>query len=169
MEVAERRFFVGQLVFAKLKGWPPWPGVIVEIDRFKAKISYFNWRNQYNWIGFKKLTLVTSAREIIDKHYMRNVTFRGAVDEMNRLSAFISEQRKDRIERTSLNSDKIPIQLTVNILLILSRNILLISFALYHFLKKKQIFIRLQRLTKEEIATIQASLKKPKRNLRSRK
>lgn len=93
MEIAVRQFFVGQLVLAKIKGYPPWPGLITEIDRSRAKVVYFNWHNQYNWIGFKKITLASSAANIIEQHYDRNIAFAGAVNEMRQIANSILDKR----------------------------------------------------------------------------
>lgn len=93
MEVAVRSFFVGQLVYAKIKGYPPWPGVISSLDGSRAKVVYFNWNKRFNWIGFKKLTPVISAKKVRDQYYGRNVKFTGAVDEMERLANFVVERR----------------------------------------------------------------------------
>lgn len=93
MELSVRRFFIGQLVFAKIKGYPPWPGLIIEIDKCRAKAVYFNWRNQYNWIGFEKITPAASAAAIVAQHYSTNIQFRRAVDELNLMANSILQQR----------------------------------------------------------------------------
>lgn len=47
MQVAERKFFVGQVVLAKIKGYPPWPGTIVRIvENRLAEVVYFGWYEQ---------------------------------------------------------------------------------------------------------------------------
>lgn len=97
-----RKFFVGQLVLAKIKGYPPWPGLITEIDRSRAKVVYFNWQNPYNWIGFKKITLASSAANIIEQHYDRNIAFAGAVNEMRQIASSILDKRNE----TQVHPDK---------------------------------------------------------------
>lgn len=45
MEVAQREFIVGQVVLAKMKGYPAWPALIVEVQKKNkkklAQVSYF--------------------------------------------------------------------------------------------------------------------------------
>lgn len=94
MEVAIRNFIVGHCVYAKIKGFPSWPGVITELKKSKAKVNYFNWHNQYNWIGLKKLTPIASATEIVNRNYNRNPNFKRAVDEMNLVIGSTIENRK---------------------------------------------------------------------------
>lgn len=72
MEVS-LRFYVSEFVFAKIKGF------ISEIEGYRAKVVYFNWRNQFNWIGLKKLLRVSAANEIVERYYKKNITFRGAI------------------------------------------------------------------------------------------
>lgn len=62
MEVALRSFFVGQLVYAKIKGHPPWPAVISSIDGSRAKVFYFNWNKQFN-LGWIQKTNTRSLSE----------------------------------------------------------------------------------------------------------
>lgn len=112
MEISVR-FFVGQLVFAKIKGYPPWPGFISEIDGNRAKVTYFNWQNQFNWIGFKKLLPAHAANEIVERYYTKNVSFRGAVNEMQRLAEFVSNERlKKPIDAPQIQN---PVQVVNNI------------------------------------------------------
>lgn len=42
-------FFVGRVVFAKMKGFPPWPAVIEEImtDSRKAKVKFYASNEQW--------------------------------------------------------------------------------------------------------------------------
>lgn len=87
------QFFVGQLVYAKVKGYPAWPAFISEIDRNRAKVIYFNWQNECNWLGFAKLMPMSAAREIVERHYDKNVKFRGAVDEMQRIMTSVTIDR----------------------------------------------------------------------------
>lgn len=144
MEVAIREFAVGHCVYAKIKGYPPWPGLITELDKSKAKVAYFNWHDQFNWIGLKKLTPVASAAKINDKNYNRNARFKRAVDEMNQILGTIVKERKQKSsKRPALQEKKLP-----------------------------NPVVCLKKLSKEEIASIVDDLKKKNKkkwNLRERK
>lgn len=117
MQVATRSFFVGQLVFAKIKGYPPWPSVISEINGNCAKVVYFNWNKQFNWVGFKKLIPATSAKEIVDKYYGKNIRFSGAINEMERVANFVVDRRLNgsgTSERVTSEVPRNPFQLVKN-------------------------------------------------------
>lgn len=110
MEVAIRKFAVGHCVYGKIKGYPPWPGIITELQKTKAKVVYFNWQNQFNWIGLKKIMPITSAAKINEKNYHRNQHFKRAVDEMNHVIGSIVDERRvksgkqpDLKEKNSVN------------------------------------------------------------------
>lgn len=49
MALAERNFTIGQLVYAKITGYPAWPSCIIELKRVggrdKAVVRYFNWNS----------------------------------------------------------------------------------------------------------------------------
>lgn len=47
MEVVKRAFQVGQPVYAKMKFWPPWPAIILNIKGFSARVQFFGWQNQW--------------------------------------------------------------------------------------------------------------------------
>lgn len=145
MEVAIRDFAVGQCVFAKIKGYPSWPGLITQLDKKKAKVVYFNWHNQFNWIGFKKLTPIASAAKIHEQNYDRNARFKRAVDEMNLILGSLAKERMQKSSKQPALKEKNPLYPVV-------------------YLKK---------LTKDEIASIIDGLKKQNKknkwNLRERK
>lgn len=69
MELQKIRFTVGQLVYGKLKGYPPWPAVITNIEKNMAKIVYFNANAAFSNISFKKLTSYHAGKKILDKYY----------------------------------------------------------------------------------------------------
>lgn len=50
MALSERKFEVGQLVYTKLTGYPPWPSCIIDIksqnQKTKAVVRYFGWKNE---------------------------------------------------------------------------------------------------------------------------
>lgn len=47
-QLALRKFYVGQAVYAKIKGYPPWPALITQMPTIKkARVQYFN-SGQYN-------------------------------------------------------------------------------------------------------------------------
>lgn len=83
MDIATINYIVGQVVFGKLKGYPPWPAVITALPNNKkvARIMYFN-SGQYSELSFKKLTPYHSAAAIIQRHLNRNVGFTKAYHEM---------------------------------------------------------------------------------------
>ena len=82
MELAKLRFSVGQMVYGKLKGYPPWPALITKIEKNIATIVYFNANQQYSNISFSKLTPYHAGHKIVDKYYGRDKKFSKAFDEM---------------------------------------------------------------------------------------
>lgn len=110
MEVAIRKFSVGQCVYARVKGHPPWPGIITEMKKNKVKVVYFNWRNEFNWLGLKKITPIGLAANVIEANYERNVKFKGAVDEMNLVIGAIINQRKKPSDTRSDFQEKNPVK-----------------------------------------------------------
>lgn len=102
MECATIQFTVGQLVYAKLKGYPPWPAVITHFPRNRiARVIYFNskkwlvlhllvkflfhiyliFRFRSN-LSFKKLTPYHAGKTIEQRYLRRNVGFTKAYNEM---------------------------------------------------------------------------------------
>lgn len=57
MALAAQQFTVGQAVYAKIKGYPPWPAVITHLppNRKIARVMYFN-SGEVNDLSFKRLT-----------------------------------------------------------------------------------------------------------------
>lgn len=47
MELAERKFSIGDIVFAKIKGYPPWPSTVTQFIKNRVKIVFFGWREQW--------------------------------------------------------------------------------------------------------------------------
>lgn len=47
MELAERKFSLGEIVFAKIKGYPPWPSTITQFIKNNVKVVFFGWREQW--------------------------------------------------------------------------------------------------------------------------
>lgn len=49
MAVAERKFEIGQIVYTKIDGYPPWPSCIVDFSEKKgmqiAVVRYFGWNS----------------------------------------------------------------------------------------------------------------------------
>lgn len=83
MDIAIIKFSVGQIVFAKIKGYPPWPAVITALPKDKncAKVTYFN-SGQCSELSYKKLTPFHAAGSIIERHLNRNKGFTRAYLEM---------------------------------------------------------------------------------------
>lgn len=47
MELAVRKFSVGEIVFVKIKGYPPWPSTITQFIKNRVKVVFFGWREQW--------------------------------------------------------------------------------------------------------------------------
>lgn len=48
MALSERKFVIGQIVYTKIKGYPPWPSCIINIRderTSKVVVRYFGWNN----------------------------------------------------------------------------------------------------------------------------
>lgn len=43
----EDKFYVGRDVYAKLKGYPPWPAKIESIANGKAKVVFYGSKNEW--------------------------------------------------------------------------------------------------------------------------
>lgn len=50
MALAERKFKIGQMVYTKIVGYPPWPSCIIAFRNGKkellATVRYFGWKNE---------------------------------------------------------------------------------------------------------------------------
>lgn len=83
MALVLQKFTVGQVVYAKIKGYPPWPGVITHMPtEKKARVLYFNWNGEHNDLSIKKLTSFHAGRNIEQKYLNRNAQFTKAFHEM---------------------------------------------------------------------------------------
>lgn len=49
MSLSKRKFEIGQLVYTKIAGYPPWPSCIIDIKqengKIKAVVRYFGWNS----------------------------------------------------------------------------------------------------------------------------
>lgn len=49
MALAKRKFEIGQIVYTKIAGYPPWPSCIIDIKpkngKTKAFVRYFGWNS----------------------------------------------------------------------------------------------------------------------------
>lgn len=76
MELERVKFSVGQAVYAKLKGYPPWPAFISHIPKNRkiARVQYFN-SGQWNDLSFEKLTPFHAGANIASKYFAKNIAF----------------------------------------------------------------------------------------------
>lgn len=83
MDLATVKFIVGQVVYAKIKGFPPWPAIITHIpkNRNVARVQYFN-SGQWNELSFQKLTPFHAGKNIVQKYMKKNHPFNKAFREM---------------------------------------------------------------------------------------
>lgn len=82
MSLIRLEFQIGQAVFAKIKGFPPWPALIVGImGTNQAKVVYFN-SSEYSLLSFKKLTPFDANGKIAHQFYNKNKGFTKAFDEL---------------------------------------------------------------------------------------
>lgn len=82
MEIVRVKYLVGQAVFAKIKGYPPWPSIITEIPRKGLlKVLYFN-SNEYSVLSEKRIKPIQAGDDIVKK-YKGNKAFTKALTEMN--------------------------------------------------------------------------------------
>lgn len=122
MELTKVKFTVGQLVYGKLKGYPPWPALITKIQKNIATIVYFNANQQYSNISFNKLTPYHAGRKIVERYYNRDNKFSKAYDEMEvvwqlklqkenemelvRQSQLKQQMEKEKKEREEMEKEK---------------------------------------------------------------
>lgn len=102
MELAEVKFVVGQAVYAKLKGYPPWPAIITHIPKNRkiARVQYFN-SSQWSELSFVKLTPFHAGKQIVEKYIDKNRPFTKAFHEMRMIV-----ERSKKVE--NFNSNQIP-------------------------------------------------------------
>lgn len=83
MDLVVIKFVAGQVVYAKIKGYPPWPAVITHIpkNRKVARVQYFN-SGQWKQLSFHKLTPFHAEQNIAAKYLEKNVSFTKAFKEM---------------------------------------------------------------------------------------
>lgn len=83
MELSVQKFETGQAVYAKIKGYPPWPAFVTHIpkDRKVARVQYFN-SGLWNELSFAKLTPFHAGKGIVEKYLNKNGAFTKAYHEM---------------------------------------------------------------------------------------
>lgn len=82
MALIVQKFEVGQVVYAKIKGYPPWPALITHMPSDKlARVQYFN-SGQWNDLSIKKLTPFHAGIYIERRYLNRNDAFTKAFGEM---------------------------------------------------------------------------------------
>lgn len=103
MELELVKFDVGQVVYAKIKGFPPWPSIVTHIpkNRKVARVQYFN-SSQWNELSFQKLTPFHAGRIIAQKYLHKNRAFTRAFHEMQ----MVMEKAK-KVENTTREIPKI--------------------------------------------------------------
>lgn len=84
--LAVRKFEIGQLVYTKITGFPPWPSCIIDIKEKngvdEAEVRYFGWNSDKSYVPFQKLTPITAEKAILNKYYGKQKRFTRAVDQM---------------------------------------------------------------------------------------
>lgn len=60
MDLAVRNFEIGQMVYSKIVGYPPWPSCIIDFQEKNGKqvavVRYFGWNGEKSYLSFNKLT-----------------------------------------------------------------------------------------------------------------
>lgn len=146
------KYLVGQAVFAKIKGYPPWPSIITEIPRNGlVKVLYFN-SSEYSVLSEKRIKPIQAGGDIVKK-YKGNKAFTKALAEMNAVLKIETPKTTPKKE-----PKKTPKKTTKNT----TKNTPKIT-------PKKDFILRIKMLSRDEIGEIQKSLKAqhPKRKLRA--
>lgn len=118
MELQKLRFTVGQMVYGKLKGYPPWPAVITKIEKNMAKIVYFNANKEFSTISFNKLTPFHAGGKIVEKYHDRNLKFTKAYNEMRamlQIKMKDQSQERKKMEKSKQKSEKKQIEPSKNL------------------------------------------------------
>lgn len=137
MDIAVIQYTVGQMVFGKLKGYPPWPAVITALkNKNVAKITYFN-SGQCSELSFKKLTPYHGAGKIVERYLNKNRGFTKAFQEMELVA---NSHKKTGTEGEKGKKKELEKEETY---------------------KQPELIIEL--LSKDQISTIQRNLKKMKK------
>lgn len=96
--LAERKFEVGQMVYTKIVGYPPWPSCIVELtvrDNVQvAVVRYFGWNSDRSYAPLNKLTPLAAEQPILKKFYSKQKMFTKAVDQMKKIIQNIENDTK---------------------------------------------------------------------------
>lgn len=110
MALVEQKFVAGQVVYAKIKGYPPWPAWITHMPtEKKARVRYFN-SGKWNELSIAKLTPFHAGRYIENRYLNRNAGFTKAYHEM--LLMMEALQHKNRAEKSEKTAQIVLRQLT---------------------------------------------------------
>lgn len=115
MEIAIQKYTVGQVVFGKLKGYPPWPAVITALPKGRniASITYFN-SGQCSDLSFKKLTPYHAAGNVIHKYANKNKSFTKALQEMELVATKMN--KKDEEKKTATKKYRLEPRVIIKLL-----------------------------------------------------
>jgi len=79
-------FKLGDFVWAKMKGWSPWPGVICELPnktrRGKLNVYFFG-TNSHAWIELSQIKPYEPFKEILSKAG-KSSSFKSAVEDIEK-------------------------------------------------------------------------------------
>lgn len=101
MALVEQKFVAGQVVYAKIKGYPPWPAIVTHMPtEKKARVQYFN-SGQWNEISIAKLTPFHAGRHIENQYLNRNAGFTKAYQEMLLMLKVLQEKAEKKCEKTA--------------------------------------------------------------------
>lgn len=115
MEIAIQKYAVGQVVFGKIKGYPPWPAVITALPKGRhiACITYFN-SGECSELSFKKLTPYHSAEKVIKKYANKNIGFTKALKEMELVAK--KQNKKDEEKKNTTKKYRLEPQVIIKLL-----------------------------------------------------
>lgn len=110
MALVKHQFEIGQIVYAKQKGYPPWPSMVAEKKNNTYKVVFFGWNQQWVYINGSNITNCAHAGGIIQKYFDKNKKFTAAEIEKN---SFVQYAQKE-IEKTTTKILKAQQVLLVN-------------------------------------------------------
>lgn len=112
MDIAIIKYTVGQIVFGKIKGYPPWPAVITALPKGNklAKIAYFN-SGECSELSFKKITPYHAADKIVERYLNKNQGFTKAYFEMQLVAEKEAKKKTTKPTKQTYKQPKLILKL----------------------------------------------------------
>lgn len=100
MSLVKHQYEVGQIVYAKQRGYPPWPSMISEKIKKndKYKVKFFGWNQQWALVDGSNITHRAHADGIVEKYFEKNKKFKIAENEKNAFVRFVEQEIEKNLQ-----------------------------------------------------------------------